>query len=104
MLPISPKVGNVVRFLSPRFKYNDSNELPENILGINHSPIHIIASNQGSVVGYRISSFAFKFTPTTPATFVYNILQSTNIHSIIWLSIIISSTIYIYPGFTGAVV
>jgi len=68
-------------------------------VGINNNSIPVVASDQGSVVGYVISNFAFV---TTIPAFVNNIHPSTNIHRVIWLSIIISCAIYLSIGFTGA--
>lgn len=68
-------------------------------VGITNYPIPVVASNQGTVIGYVISNFAFV---TTIPAFINNIHPSTNIHRVVWLSIIISCTIYLSIGFTGA--
>ncbi|KAF8232896.1 hypothetical protein L208DRAFT_1269922 [Tricholoma matsutake] len=68
-------------------------------VGITNNSIPVVGSNQGTVVGYVISNFAFV---TTIPAFVNNIHPSTNIHRVIWLSVIISCAIYLSIGFTGA--
>ncbi|KAF9516504.1 hypothetical protein BS47DRAFT_1315345 [Hydnum rufescens UP504] len=68
-------------------------------VGIKNYPIPVVASNQGTVVGFVISNFAFV---TTIPAFVNNVHPSTNIRRVIWLSLLISCSIYLVIGLTGA--